>query len=700
MTQELIGKIRINGRGNGFFQNPETKEFIEIENKNLNTAFNLDTVEVKVLGKNKFGEIEGKVQKVISRDKNVWTGVIKKVFNEEKNKVELQFIPDDRRFYPKTEISNLQSFKTSEKQKVLVELEKYNQPNKKAIIKIKQILGRIGDNETEMKSVVYDRGLVMGFSKEVEAEAKKLKENSKELIQNDLPNRKDLRHLDVFTIDPADAKDFDDAISIQFLENGNYKVGVHIADPTFFVKEGSLLDKEAKKRATSIYLVDRTIPMLPEVLSNDLCSLNPNEDKMAFSLIFTLDKNANIQEEWFGKTVINSKRRFNYLEAQEIVNNNKGDYLKELKALLELTDKLEQKRIKNGSIQFNSVEVKFKLNEDKFPTEIYIKPHVRTMDMIEEFALLANKQISKMASLTDTGEETQNPFIYRIHEKPKEEKIAEVIAFLDKLGKNPDKNGDGQLTAREINDILAKSKDTAEEGILSLSILRSMQKAIYSSEAKGHYGLSFDYYTHFTSPIRRYPDIIAHRLAEKYLKGQKVDQKEIIKISQDAEHSSEMEQKAVTAERDSIAFKQAQYYSTRVGDKFFGIITGVQKFGIFVENQKTQAQGLLSVRSLGDDYFEYNEKENAIVGKNTKKVYKLGDKIEAEVVGVNVDQRKIDLGLKGVQPFIPDPNFKKNQKERNNKKGNKHGHRKKHSHDKYNKHNKHNKHRKHRKHKK
>lgn len=495
-----------------------------------------------------------------------------------------------------------------------------------------------------MKAAVYDRGLVMGFPEEVEKAAAKLKEKAPELIAEDLPHRKDLRHLNVFTIDPADAKDFDDAISVEYLENGNVRVGVHIADPTFFVKEKSVIDKEAYERGTSIYLVDRTIPMLPEVLSNDLCSLNPNEDKMAFSLIFELDKEANIINEEFVSSIINSKRRFNYLEAQEIIDRNEGDYLKELKTLIDLTDKLEAKRVKNGSIQFNSFEVKFKLDEKKFPVDVYVKPHTRTMDLIEEFALLANKRISHFVAESN-GERNKNPFIFRIHDKPKQEKITEVINFLNKIGKSPDTNSDGMLSAREMNNILERSKGTPEEGILSLSILRSMQKAIYGSEARGHFGLAFDYYTHFTSPIRRYPDMIAHRLVKKYLAGEKVSEKEVAKIQKAAEHASEMEQKAVAAERDSIAFKMAQYYSVRIGEKFFGIITGVMKFGIFVENEKTKAQGMLSVRNLGNDFFVYDNDKQILKGEKTGKVYKLGDKIETKVISVNVEERKIDLGL-------------------------------------------------------
>ncbi len=646
MNKILKGKIRTTSKGVGYFRSDEIDNFVEIPADKLNTALDLDLVRIKINGKNKFGDFEGEVLEVLERDKKIWVGTVRRVFNEKIRKKVMTFIPDNRRFYPESRFENLESFpRLKENYKVLVELVKFDNWRSPALLKIKKVLGKAGEHETEMKAAVYDRGLVMGFPKEIEEEAEKIKKKSAEMIEADLPNRKDLRDLDVFTIDPHDAKDFDDAISIEFLEDGNYRVGVHIADPTFFVKEGSLIDKEAYNRATSIYLVDRTIPMLPEVLSNDLCSLNPNEDKMAFSLIFVMNKEAEVLDEWFGPTIINSKRRFNYLEAQKIIDENKGDYLKELKTLSELAKKMEEKRVKAGSIQFNSFEIKFKLDEKKFPTEVYIKPHVKTMDLIEEFALLANKRISKKIASTN-GQRNQNPFIFRVHEKPKEEKVMEVISFLNKMGKNPDLNKDGLLSAKEMNKILKESKGTPEEDILSLNILRSMQKAVYHSEAKGHFGLAFDYYSHFTSPIRRYPDMIAHRLVKKYLKGEKVSPKEIQKIQKAAEHSSEMEQRAISAERDSIAFKLAQYYSVRIGEDFFGIITGVAKFGVFVENLKTKAQGLVSVRNMGNDFFVFDEKEQILKGEKSKKTFKLGDKIKTKVLAVNIDERKIDLELK------------------------------------------------------
>ena len=648
MINIFTGKIRINKKGIGFFRGEGVKDFITVMNEDIKTALDFDKVKIEVIGKNKWGELTGKVTEIIKRDKNVWTGVYREIINKKTNIKQMAFVADNDRFYPETKIKNLQEYesKIDSNTKILTELVEWKNINSPAILKITKILGKIGEHETETKAAIYDRGLVMGFSNEAENAAAEIKKNSEKLIANDLLNRKDLRDLNVFTIDPADAKDFDDAIDIQFLENGNYKIGVHIADPTFFIQPNSILDNVAKERATSIYLIDRTIPMLPEVLSNDLCSLNPNEDKMAFSIIFEMDNNANIINEWIGKTIINSKRRFNYIEAQNILDDKHGDYFKELKTLIDIADKLEAKRVKNGSIQFNSTEVKFKLDNNKLPIDIYQKKHVHTMDLIEEFALLSNKSISRFAAADSNLKRNKNPFIFRIHDEPKQEKVSEIISFLNKLGIPADLNKDGKLSASEMNKVLKESKGTPEEGILSLSILKTMQKAIYGTEARGHFGLAFKYYSHFTSPIRRYPDMIAHRLLIKYLNGENVKETENTKILKLANHSSEMELKAVSAERESISFKYAQYYSLRIGEKFFGIITSVKKFGVFVENIKTKASGMINIRNIDNDFLKYDEKTQTIRGQKSGKIYKLGDKIEAKILEVNIENRKIDLTLK------------------------------------------------------
>ncbi len=681
--EKFTGRIRTNSKGYGFFRNESIDSFVEIPPEKLNTALDFDSVEVVITGKNNRGDLEGEVIRLIERDKDTWVGRIIEE-NDKHGKRIKKFKPSSFRFYPKTEIINIDRYhKIKENRKVLVKLVEWINWHSPAKIKILKVIGKAGEHETEMQSAVLEQGLPMHFPKEVEVAATKLKQEAPKHIEEDLSNRLDLRNENIFTIDPADAKDFDDALHIKKLENGNFEVGIHIADPTFFLDKNSIIDKEAQKRATSIYLVDRTIPMMPEVLSNELCSINPNEDKMAFSLIFELTPDTQVVNSRFDSSIINSKRRFNYIEAQDIIDKKEGDFVQELTWLVDLSKIMEKKRVKNGSIEFSSFEPKFKMDENMFPTEIYVKPRVRTMQMIEEFMLLANQEISKFISLDSEGEENKNPFIYRVHDTPKPERIKEVISFLEKLNLKPDLNNDEMLSAKEINHIIESFKGKPEEHIISLSILQSMQKAIYSSDPRGHFGLAFKYYTHFTSPIRRYPDDIAHRLVKRYLKGEEISQKEKEKIQKLSEHCSVMEQKAVAAERDSIAFKYAQYYSVRIGEKFSGIITGMTKFGFFVEEKNTKAQGLVNVRNLGDDFFEYDDNLKIIIGQNTKQIFKIGQFVDTKLIEVDIESRRIDLALDGVEPkIIPKvekrnhkkSNWNDRNKKRHNHKKHKHGH--------------------------
>ena len=655
MAETLTGSIRTNSRGKGFFEK-ENGDFVNISEKNLNTALDRDTVEIIITGKNKWKEEEGNVLKIVSRNKKIFVGridIIEKSLKPKKGdhgarKIKKEiFIADNSRFYPEVEITNRDNFRDLVGKKILIKIKKWKDGSKRPQVTIEKVLGKVGDNETEMMAAIYDRGFVTGFPAEVEEAAAKLKEKSAEIMTEQKKVRRDLTDLDVFTIDPADAKDFDDALSVRKLENGNYEIGVHIADPSFYVQPGTILDKVAKERATSVYLVDRTIPMLPEVLSNDLCSLNPNEEKLVFSSLFEMDKDANIISEWFGDAVIISKKRYDYMKAQETLDNGFGDMYSELKVLSDLADKLEEQRKKDGSIEFNSVEVKFKLDKNKFPIGIYIKPHVRTMEIIEEFMLLDNKRVSMRASLDSKGAVTKNPFIYRIHDKPKAEKVKKAVDFLKKIGYDVDVNGDGSLSSQEINKANRFFKGTDKESIVSITLLRSMEKAKYETTAKGHFGLAFKYYSHFTSPIRRYPDFIAHRLLRRYLAGEKVPQSEVKQIAADAKHSSEMEVKAVDAERATISFKYAEYYSKRIGEKFNGIVTGIKKFGIFVENMETRAQGLIPTRDIADDYFKYDEGNMTLTGERTGYQFKLGQRITAEVVKVDLNMKAIDLKFTG-----------------------------------------------------
>lgn len=637
--------IRTTGRKVGYVRHAELEGSVEIDTRNLLTALDNDTVEFEVTGKNREGQLEGKVTKVVKRDKDVFVGMIKNVFDKEKNKREEKFVADSRNFWPEAKILNLQKYHKIDGQKLLLKLEKWENHNTDPEFIIVDVLGKAGNHETEMKATVLDRGLVMGFPPEVEKAAQELKEKSAQMIADEIPKRRDMRDTLMFTIDPFDAKDFDDALSLKKLDNGNFEIGIHIADPSFFVRPGTVLDDEAVKRATSIYLVDRTIPMLPEVLSNDLCSLNANEEKLTFSAVFEMDREGNVLDRWFGRTVTISDRRFNYEEAQEIIDAGAGDHVEELQIMSEMAKHMKKRNVAHGKIEFESTEVKFKLDEAMFPISVYEKKRVWTMEMIEEFMLLANKEVSKHVSVGADGEETKNPFIYRIHDKPKPEKIIEATNLLSKLGFEIESDGNGKISSKEINRILGAHKGEDIETFISMTLLRSMRKAEYSTKNIGHFGLAFSHYSHFTSPIRRYPDMIAHRYLARYIAGDTVAPSEKSEIQELAIHSSEMEKRAVDAERASVKFKYVELFSTKIGEEIQGMVTGVMKFGIFVEDKETKAEGLISVRNMGGDFYKYDEKSMVLRGTNTGTVYRIGDTVWAKVKDVNIEDRKIDFEL-------------------------------------------------------
>jgi len=637
--------IRTTGRKVGYVRHPELDGSVEIDTRNLLNALNNDTVEFEVTGTNREGQLEGKVTKVVKRDKDVFVGQIKNVFDKEKNKREEKFVPDSRNFWPEVKLLNLQKFTKLDGQKFLIKLENWEDPKATPEFVIVDVIGKVGTHETEMRATVLDRGLVMGFPPEVEKAAQELKEKSAQMIQDDIPNRRDMRDTLMFTIDPFDAKDFDDALSLKKLDNGNFEVGIHIADPSFFVRPGTILDDEAVKRATSIYLVDRTIPMLPEVLSNHLCSLNANEEKLTFSAVFEMDRQGNVLDRWFGRTITISDRRFNYEEAQAIIDANEGDHVEELQIMSEMAKHMQKRNVAHGKIEFESTEVKFNLDEAKFPISVYEKKRVWTMEMIEEFMLLANKEVSRYVSVGPDGEDTGNPFIYRIHDKPKPEKITEAVNMLNKLGFEVESDGDGKITSKEINRILKAHKGEDIEKFISMTLLRSMRKAEYSTKNIGHFGLAFAHYSHFTSPIRRYPDMIAHRYLAKYLAGETVGKSDKAEIQELAIHSSEMEKKAVDAERASIKFKYVELFSTKIGEEIQGMVTGVTKFGIFVEDKETKAEGLINVRNMGGDFYKYDEKSLVLRGTNTGTVYRIGDSVIAKVKDVDIENRNIDFEL-------------------------------------------------------
>ena len=645
MQNKFTGKIRTTYRTTGYVPIPETERFVEIKDEDLNTALNFDTVEVEITQEVPAGDDLGRVVRVVKRNKEVFVGQIKEVWDRERKRRERKFVADGRGFYPDPEIVNLKDQKNLEGKKIVLTLESWESPRHQPRMRITQVLGQVGENETEMQAAVIDRGLVLGFSPELEQAAANFKGQMKEIFSQELAHRRDMRDRLMFTIDPADAKDFDDALSVMSLENGNYEVGIHIADPSFFVREGSALDKAAYERATSIYLVDRTIPMLPEVLSNDLCSLNPGEEKLTFSAVFQMSPEAKVLDRWFGETVTISDHRFTYQEAQEVLDTGSGPHSHELHILSDLATILQKEKVAGGAIEFESKEVKFKLDENLFPTGVAVKERLWTMEIIEEFMLLANREVSRFMSIKEDGSPAPQPFIYRVHDKPKREKISQAATYLRTIGFEVDVDGDGIISSQEINRILQAHRGTALEDLISLTLLRSMNKAVYSTKNNGHYGLGFTYYSHFTSPIRRYPDLLAHRLIRRHLSGEAISPKESSALQKQAEHSSDMETRAVDAERESVRFKYAQLFSQKIGEEVTGLVVKVNKYGLLIEDQETRAEGMINVRDMDGDFYEFREQSLTLKGRNTGQVFRVGDKVRAKVAQVDIERKKIAFSL-------------------------------------------------------
>jgi ribonuclease R len=629
----IEGVVDLTNDGSAFIvTDDEFESDIFIAPRKLRTALNGDRVKVYVYAKSKGKHKEGEVIEILQRAKMEFTGIVKL------SERYAFFIPDDRKmmhdiFIP---ISELNGAKNGIK--AIAEITDWPTEAKNPIGRIKHILGAQGENDTEMNAILAEYGFPLSFPAEVEHDAEEIPDV---ITPEEIAKRRDFRNITTFTIDPFDAKDFDDALSYQVLENGNYEVGVHIADVSHYIIPDSALDKEALDRATSVYLVDRVIPMLPERLSNGLCSLRPKEEKLCFSAVFEMDENANIITEWYGKTIIYSDRRFTYEEVQEVIESGEGDFKEEIFKLNALAYKLRDRKFKNGAISFETTEVKFKLDETGKPTGVYVKERKDAHKLIEDFMLLANRKVAERVSKMGKGKHRYT-FVYRVHDSPKPDALANFAQFAARFGYKINTKSDKE-TAKSLNYLMEDVEGKKEQNVLTHLAIRSMAKAIYTTKSSNHYGLAFDHYTHFTSPIRRYPDVMVHRLLFHYLNGGQSANAEFYEKL--CSHSSLMEKKAADAERSSVKYKQAEYLRDQVGNTFMGIISGVTEWGMYVEIIENKCEGMIRLRDISDDFYTLDEKNYAIIGQRKKKIYQLGDEVKIKVKQVDLTKKQIDFSL-------------------------------------------------------
>lgn len=629
----IEGKVDLTNDGSAFIvTDDEFESDIFVAPRKLRNALNGDRVKVYVYATNKGKHKEGEVIEILQRNKMEFTGIVKL------SERFAFFIPDDRKMMHDIFIPMNQLNGAKNGIKAVAEITDWPTDAKNPIGRIKHILGAQGENDTEMNAILAEYGFPLSFPAEVEHESEEIPEV---ITTEEIARRRDFRNILTFTIDPFDAKDFDDAISFRYLDNGQYEVGVHIADVSHYIKPDSALDKEALDRATSVYLVDRVIPMLPERLSNGLCSLRPKEDKLCFSAVFVMDENAYIQEEWYGKTIIHSDRRFTYEEVQEIIEAKEGEYSKEILELNALAYKLRDRKFKNGAISFETTEVKFKLDETGKPIGVYVKERKDAHKLIEDFMLLANRKVAEHVSKMGKGKH-KFTFVYRVHDSPKPESLANFAQFAARFGYKINTKSEKE-TAKSLNYLMEDVEGKKEQNVLTQLAIRSMAKAIYTTKSSSHYGLAFDHYTHFTSPIRRYPDVMVHRLLFHYLNGgQSANAEHYEKLCQ---HSSQMEKKAADAERASVKYKQAEYLRDQVGNIFSGVISGVTEWGMYVEIIENKCEGMIRLRDISDDFYTLDEKNYAIIGQRKKKVYQLGDEVRIRVKNVDLTKKQIDFSL-------------------------------------------------------
>jgi ribonuclease R len=627
---QVKGKIEITRRGAGYMESDLFEEDIFISSKETGKALNGDEVLVEVDPNEK--KPQGKVIDVISRARDTFVGLI------EVGKNQAFVITDDFKihvdFY--VPLEQLQGAKDGDK--VIIRLVDWPERAKSPFAKILNVLGPAGDHNVEMHAILFEYGLPYEFPNEVKKAASAISEG---ISEKEIAKRNDFREITTFTIDPEDAKDFDDALSIEYLDGNNIRIGVHIADVSHYVTQGSIIDIEAYERSTSVYLVDRVVPMLPEILSNVICSLRPNEDKLTYSVVFEINERAEIKNVWIGKSIIHSNKRFTYEEAQEIIEGKEGEFDREIHSLDTLAKVLRQNRLKSGAIAFGGSEVRFDLDEDGSPIGIKKKEMKEANHLIEEFMLMANKKVAEHIGKVAKNE-TAKPFVYRVHDFPDPSKIELLSTFVSKFGyKMATKKG--KDAAYALNILLDAAKDQPEEDIIKTMAIRSMAKAVYETDNIGHYGLAFQHYTHFTSPIRRYPDLVVHRLLEQYKLNSKPYSKQ--QLDDICEHASINEKRAADAERASIKYKQVEYLSKRIGEEFEGIISGLTNWGMYIEILDGLCEGMVPISSLKDDYYSFDEENFVIIGRKHKHEYNLGDKVSIIVLSTDIYRRQIDFEL-------------------------------------------------------